>query len=289
MRCFSIVSSPNSDHLQFAMRIAGPFTQALAQLEPGDPVFVRGPFGNFVIDEDYDHSLVLLAGGIGITPIMSMVRYATEARLNKPLTLLYSCPSQDNIPFYDELISLSKQNERFKVAFFVTNGDTDTLKGAPVFKNRLTDERLTRITKGRFNHHTYFVCGPKGFMDSICSILAEHETESDRVITEEFTPTSQIKSISIMPRHSVSRWTYGLTAASLVLGTALVMAADLDRALPKLVAADSAQTTTQPTSSPSTGNSSPATTNTPSSTPSSSSSSSTQQAQSYQAPITSVS
>ena len=75
-RCFSIVSSPHDgNHIQFAMRTKGHYTKSLTKLLPGEEVTLRGPFGAFVVNPLRDQRIVMLAGGIGITPIISMLKY----------------------------------------------------------------------------------------------------------------------------------------------------------------------------------------------------------------------
>lgn len=293
VRCFSIASSPNSKDLQFGIRVYGDYTQALAMLEIGDEVFVHGPFGNFVIDEQYDKNVILLAGGIGVTPYVSIIQYAAEAKLKIPITLLYSCQSQDSIPFYKELIELERRNPYFKVFFFVTDGGIEKLGEGRIFNTRIEEPQLTQLTNNNFNKFTYFVCGPKGFMHAMKEILAVHNTDPDKIITEEFTPSSQDNIAVASPKYSISRWTYSLTALSLVLGTAFIMSLDVARALPKLVNAQSSQTaSTSQTSTPVT-NSSGNTSNTTQQNSNQSTTNSNTYTQSnqsqYQAPVTSVS
>jgi ferredoxin-NADP reductase len=118
MRCFSIVSSPSDDALQFAMRVRGNFTQVAATLAAGDDVYVQGPFGDFTIDPVYDQRVVMLAGGIGITPFLSMIRDLTERHIALPITLLFSNRSAHSIPFMDQLQTLARQNPYLHVQFF---------------------------------------------------------------------------------------------------------------------------------------------------------------------------
>ena len=244
MRCFSIVSSPNQpDSLQFAIRIIGDFTQTVAALRPGDSVLVRGPFGNFIVDEQFDRNLVLLAGGIGITPFMSMIRAHAEQRSSKPMTLLYSCSSQDDIPFYEELLELERRDERLRVAFFITNGPVDKLAEARVLTGRIGTEHLERVTGGMFNACTYFLCGPKPFIETLRGGLEGKGTEPERIVSEEFSPTKANK-LAFQPGWNVRRWTYGLTGATLVMGTAFIMSLDLARYVPKLASNVTTKSTT---------------------------------------------
>src|SRR5581483_4981754 len=103
----------------FAMRPHGRFTSQIAHLEAGTDVRVQGPFGGFTIDPDYDHQIVMLAAGIGITPFMSMLRHAAETGLTNPILLLYTTKSSSDIPFYEEILALKRRLPRFRVFFLV--------------------------------------------------------------------------------------------------------------------------------------------------------------------------
>jgi len=291
MRCFSIVSSPNkAQELQFTARIQGNFTCSLAELEPGDDVFVRGPFGNFVIDEQYDRNVILMAGGIGITPYMSMIRFATETQLPIPITLLYSYHRQEEIPFFEELRYHEQHNPNFRALFFVTKGTAAAPKGSKVLQGRIDEARLRQLTGGHFGRFTYFLCGPKGFVESMRRMVTTNGADPSRVVSEEFTPTSPANAIAAAPQHTIPRWTYALTGASLVLAAGFFMALDVDRALERAALAAPASSTTQQTP----GSSTAGTSQTPTSTDSTASNSTpvptdTQPPMMYQQPMTSVS
>lgn len=234
MRCFSIVSSPhNPEAVQFAMRVQGHFTAAMSKLQQNDTVFLHGPFGDFVVDDRYDKNIVMLAGGIGVTPFMSMARYAADANSQAPMTLLYSCSYPDDIPFMDELLELEKRNPRFKVVFFITRGSVDKLQNIRCLAGRIDENRLQQLTGGNYGRFTYFVCGPKQFTKSLRNTLQANEVTADRIITEEFTPSTSAASVTTMPRYSITRWTYGLTGATLVIATSFFMVLDLARFVPK--------------------------------------------------------
>ncbi|MFI5271208.1 MAG: ferredoxin--NADP reductase [Candidatus Saccharimonadales bacterium] len=292
VRCFSIVSSPNQkNELQFAAKVYGDFTQSLANLNIGDEMFVYGPFGNFVLDEHLDRNVILLAGGIGITPYISIIRYATEAQLSIPITLLYSVGSQDSIPFYEELLALEKKNPYFKVFFFVTNGGVEKLGPGRIFNTRIEEQHLTQLTGNNYNKFTYFICGPKAFMLAIKEALDIHGTEQSRIITEEFTPTSKQNVEYESPKFSIRRWTYGLSAASLVTGVVLFMTLDITHALNKQAAAEAAanaQTTSSQSQTQNTNSTTTPSTYQQTTQPSQNSTTPYTQSQ-YQSPVTSVS
>ena len=289
MRCFSIVSSPtNPDTLQFAIKRYGTFTQALSMLTPGDTVFVRGPFGKFVIDEDYDKSILLLAAGIGITPFMSMIRYATDAKLPMPITLLYSAPRQEDIPFLDELRQHEQQNPRFTAHFFLTQEAVPAELAGHATASRLNEKRLKQVADGRYNRFTYFMCGPKGFVQSIRRTLESHHVDPHRMVTEEFTPAVDTQIGGVSMQQSIPHWTYGVAGASLVLAVLFFMVLDLDQTLPKLTKAQAAAQSTTGASTDSTASTAITGSDTSSSSTNNNSASASY-TQTYQSPMTSVS
>lgn len=291
VRCFSIVSSPNNPNaVQFAVRVKGGFTQALATLQPGDQVFLYGPFGEFGIDEQYDKNVIFMAGGIGITPFMSMARYAAETRSSLPITLIYSCSSQDNIPFFDELKKLEQANPRFKVLYLITQGSTEKLQGVRAMSGRLSDTLLARITGEKFHEFTYFVCGPKGFIANAKDILYGYDLTDDQIVTEEFTPSGKAIGLSLVPKAPISRWTYGLTAAAVVLAALFFMSLDLVQFWPKSANAQAkANSASQSTNGASDTNAANTSTDTTGSSTNSSNNSTPTYNQTYQQPTSSVS
>ena len=115
---------------------------------------------------------------------MSMIKSSTTTKLKIPITLLYSCQSQNDVPFYEELIELEKQNSNFKVAFFITDGYTDKLTKGRVFKGRINEEILNQVTENRYNSFTHFICGPIKFISAMQAILIRNKVSPEHLITE---------------------------------------------------------------------------------------------------------
>lgn len=294
MRCFSIVSSPDQPEvLQFAMRVGGSFTQALAELGAGDEILVQGPFGDFVINEQYDRRIVMIAGGIGITPFMSMIRSATIAKSPIPMTLLYSYRRGFSVPFEAELKALEKANPNFRVISFVS-GEAFVPEVPRMLSGKMTEQHLDQITGGNYAGNTYFLCGPKGFMESIESMLTNRRVSEDRIVTESFTQASKL---TIGNGWSLQKLTYSLAGAILLLGIFSVAFLDLSRYVPKHTQAATVQTI-EPTTTNREDDDTPAsaaspvstpTTTTPTVTTAPATRTTTQAQPTYQAPVSSVS
>jgi len=229
-RCFSIVSSPTEqDILQFSTRSKGHFTKALNSLKAGDEVEVRGSFGAFVFDAQRDQDTILLAGGIGITPFMSMIRFATDINLNNNITLLYSCQNQDDVPFANELLELEARNPHFKTFFIISQGPTDKFAGLQVNTGRISPEVLDQIVISGYASKTVFICGPPAFMRSMAKLSQDKGVASNRIITEAFSqgPNRQTGKLYSWPFNI-----YVLGAMSVVLSSFVVMVSDLLKTLP---------------------------------------------------------
>ena len=102
---FSFSSSANNrDKLTFTIKELGDFTSKIKNLQPGLKVYVDGPFGHFSLDRHvHAEQYVFIAGGVGITPIMSMLRTLAERGEQRPLILFYSNRDWENVIFREEI------------------------------------------------------------------------------------------------------------------------------------------------------------------------------------------
>lgn len=292
MRCFSLVNAPDErGYLQITFRVEGPFTQSAARLHRGDRVMVQGPFGEFTVSPRQDRRVVMLAGGIGITPFMSMVRAAKDQYPMLPMTLLYGCPSANDIPYAKELLRLENADPNLQVIFFVSDGSRLPQPGAQVVHGRIDDTWLDKVTSGSFIGSTYFICGPKQMTEALQTQLIIRDIDPSRVITESFTQTSQAGQRG----WGIPRITYALAAVGTLAVIGIIMGLDLVRQVPKLVAQQSKSSSTSSSSNSTddaatntatsgTTDNTNSTSNTNASTSTSNSNSST-----YQQPVSSVS
>jgi ferredoxin-NADP reductase len=148
---------------------------------PGLAVEASGPYGRFYFDETLHKSIVLIAAGSGITPMISMLRYINDLELATPVTLLYCVRTGADIIFENELVRLSRSLPNFKYEVSLSRPDP-TWKG---HSGRLTEEFVSeKVTD--LGSHTFFVCGPKGFIDNARQILSTLGVNRDRILQESF-------------------------------------------------------------------------------------------------------
>lgn len=239
-RCFSIVSSPTRvNQLQFSMRTHGRFTLALAKVNIGDVVRVRGPYGGFVYDPERHGDSIFIAGGIGITPFMSMVQYATDIQSTRRVSLIYGVQSQDDVPFHAELDSLVVRNPNLDVTYAVSKGSVDAITVGQVVNGRVTPELLRSKLAG--TSKTVFICGPPAFMKGMVKSLTGLSVPRSQIITEAFNqgPSRQTGKVASWPQNM-----YTLGALGVGLGSLAIMVSEIVKSLPNvpLTAADGAST-----------------------------------------------
>jgi ferredoxin-NADP reductase len=125
-RCYSISSAPAAQgYLEISVKRQGVVSSALhATARPGAQLQIRAPAGAFTYPTADDRPLVLIAGGIGITPLMSMARHAVAVEPHRPVTLLYSARAEAEFAFRDELECLARRHPQFRLQLAATQGAT---------------------------------------------------------------------------------------------------------------------------------------------------------------------
>ncbi|MBI3956541.1 MAG: FAD-dependent oxidoreductase [Candidatus Kerfeldbacteria bacterium] len=180
---FSICSTPSrTDAIELAFKIYGPFTQRAAALTPGTVVEIAGPYGTFTLDESAQ-AITFLSGGIGVTPFLSMIRDATERKLPITMRLLYANHTKEDIPYFDELNALAKQNPNLTIVHVISQGDVPA--GLACESGRMNDAIIQKHG-GDPAHTFYYLCGPPPFMHALSVCLLNSGVSKDRIKLEHF-------------------------------------------------------------------------------------------------------
>lgn len=234
VRCFSLTgSAANTQTIEFAMRVRGRFTKKLADLPLGEIVKVRGPFGNFII-ENKQQDVVLIAGGIGITPFLSMIR--TLSVSSSKITLIYAVQNEQEAAFAKEIIEISKKNINLKVFFIVSKGSFGLADSSKVFGGRLSLEILNQILVNNYSDKDFYICGPPGFMKGTRQNLLKANVDKSNIIIEAFSQGSKYQSEKLL---SWPANVYALSSLGLVVGTFIILALDIIHAMPSGSKSDS--------------------------------------------------
>jgi predicted ferric reductase len=169
---FSISSSAaRSDSLDFTIKELGDFTRTIKDLRSGEKIYLDGPFGAFSIDR-HPHApqYAFIAGGVGITPIMSMLRTLADRGDQRPLVLIYANKEWEGIIFREELEALRKKLNLTLV--HVLEKPPADWTGETGFINQSILDRYLPKEKAR-NAVEVFLCGPPPMMDAVETLLAK--------------------------------------------------------------------------------------------------------------------
>lgn len=189
-RSYSIASAypVDSDRLELTVqRIAdGEVSPYLTEvLEPGDRLELRGPIGYwFVWDPAATAPVLLVAGGSGVVPLMSMIRAHAEAKSQVPLRLIYSVRTSADAIYAAELSERSGASP-LEITYLYTRAAPD---GAPV--GRISAAVLAQVAWPPSASAATFICGPTGFVETAANLLVAAGHNPARIRTERFGPTS---------------------------------------------------------------------------------------------------
>ncbi|MFA6198066.1 MAG: ferredoxin--NADP reductase [Patescibacteria group bacterium] len=179
---YSICSTPTNKHeLQLSYKIQGEFTHRLAELRENDRVAIAGPFGVFTLRPQTTRDVVLLAGGIGLTPLLGMLRYAADNNITQNFTLLYAVRSPEELAFKTELDILAQQHPNIKCVYFAESF-SDDWSGE---RGRITPE-LLKIYSDPMAAKEYYICGPPIFIQIMIKLLADGGVPAQQVHNEKF-------------------------------------------------------------------------------------------------------
>jgi glycine betaine catabolism B len=181
-RSFTIASAPSEPQLRVTTVVGSPsstFKQALGNVRPGAIVEASGPYGDFV-RPDLNTSVVMIAGGVGITPFRSMIGDVAFRRLRCRLTLLYSNSTAD-IPFRAFFDRLTPDWPELRIAYTVSR-PSDAWHG----RTGRIDAQFIEQNVPDPLQAVYLVCGPSGMVDSVRTTLGLLGIPDDRIKNEAF-------------------------------------------------------------------------------------------------------
>ena len=180
-RHMSLATSPTRPHLEYAVRLSdSSYKQAFAALRPGDQVAVFGPLGDFVLHET--RPAVMIAGGIGITPLKGMAEYAADKALPIPIQLVYSNRTEEEIVYRRELEDMERKNPRFHAICTLTRTDDEGWQG----RVGRIDRGLLEEAASGLEDPVYYVTGTPGMVFGTLRLLRGMGIPDDDLEVEAF-------------------------------------------------------------------------------------------------------
>jgi NAD(P)H-flavin reductase len=186
---FTISGAPEDALIRLTIKKEGKFTSAIGDLKPGAPVKCMGPLGVFCKDIDAKPSIVMIAGGVGITPFLSVLRHFRNIKAANEVTLFWGNKTIEDLFSTEEIKQMSQELNLTVVHCLSRDDDV----------NRYVDTQFTKVyyEKGRLNEGilkkysvvvdaAFYLCGPPLMMESALDDLQKVGVEPDSVEREKF-------------------------------------------------------------------------------------------------------
>lgn len=194
MRTYTLSSAPSDASLRLSVKRQGLFSNHLHSLSVGDVIEARGPAGDFFIEGDEKRPAVLIAAGVGITPMLAMLRQIVfegkRTRGTRPTWLVHAAQSRELRAFHEEIGELVRQAGG-AVKFLAVHdmpADHEVQGQDYSWKGRFAAADLARFLP--FGDYDFYMCGPPGFMQAIYDGLRDMNVSDVRVHAEAFGPSS---------------------------------------------------------------------------------------------------
>ena len=182
---WTISSSPSEmDTISSTIKELGDFTATIGQTKPGDTATAHGAFGRFsyVLHQD-ERDLVFIAGSIGITPLMSMLRHMCDTQSTISVLLLYGNRSEEDIVFRQELSEIEAGGSpRLKVVH-VLSKPTESWCGET---GRIDGQKIQEFCGRNLREKAYYICGPPAMISATIKNLRDFSVANAQIHVEVF-------------------------------------------------------------------------------------------------------
>ncbi len=182
-RYLSISSSPTEKgYIEFTKKLTkSDFSEELNTMQAGDRVKIQYPFGNFTL-RDAGDKIAFLSGGIGITPIRSLCKYAVDARPGIDIVLLYGNQSLGDIVFKQDFDEMEKIHPKLRVVHVLCEPSPGL-----EYKTGLINKDMIAKEIPDYKERKFYICGPPVMVEAMKEILVEElRITQERIITENF-------------------------------------------------------------------------------------------------------
>lgn len=174
---FSMSMAPSGREIRMTVKAVGDFTEKISQIEPGTKVVVEGPYGVFTDLFSVSNRVLMIAGGIGITPLRSLAEEMVKK--GKDVILLYGCRDVSDLVLKEELDKLAQQYS-LNITYIVDNKHVSVDEFGHIDK-----EKIIRLVPD-IDKREVFLCGPVPMMRSLLETLSGLGVERSRVHFERF-------------------------------------------------------------------------------------------------------
>jgi predicted ferric reductase len=178
---FSSSAAVTDGRAEMTIRNLGDFTSTIGKVPVGQRVYLDGPYGAFTIDRNPADMHVLIAGGVGITPMMSIIRTLADRGDNRPVILLYGSRDWESVTFREELEAL-----RTRLNLTILHVLANPPAGWTGEQGFISAEMFKRHLPQPCADHEYFICGPDAMMDAIEKELSALDVPLSKYHSERY-------------------------------------------------------------------------------------------------------
>lgn len=183
---FSFSSAPEhgENTAQIMVKEDGDFTSNLHKVEIGDKVTIEGPYGNYYPEEmdQSDTPIVLLSGGIGVTPNFSILRHEIANNSDRRIVFVWGLAYEDDLMYYDEFKQIAEDFPNFSYHLVFSEEEVEGFPYGFIDQEFMEDEGLDEF----FETAHFHVCGPGPMLEAAKSLLADNNVGENQANIEEF-------------------------------------------------------------------------------------------------------
>lgn len=191
VRTYSLSSAPSDGYLRISVKAQGPASRHLHErLKVGDVLQVRLPMGNFTLDQQSQRPLVLIGAGVGITPLMAMLREQLSSGQGRRIHLFHGGRSLAELPFRQELAALKQQaGDLLAIHRALSQPEADAVPGRDFeFAGRLGIAQIKAALA--LDDYDFYLCGPASFTQDLYEGLRALHVPDTRIHAEAFGPST---------------------------------------------------------------------------------------------------
>ncbi|MGF6396274.1 pyridoxamine 5'-phosphate oxidase family protein [Pseudomonas plecoglossicida] len=191
IRTYSLSSAPSDGHLRISVKVQGPASRYLhEQVSIGDLLQVRLPMGSFTLDSDSDRPLVLIGAGVGMTPLVSMLREQLARRQGRRIYLFQGARNLAELPFQREVAELRQQaGALLSVHRALSQPEGEAISGRDYeHAGRLAIEQVKAALP--LGDYDFYLCGPSSFTQDLYEGLRTVHVPDARIHAEAFGPST---------------------------------------------------------------------------------------------------
>ncbi|MDN6161472.1 MAG: hypothetical protein L0I79_01750 [Atopostipes sp.] len=182
----SAMTKRYSNSIEFMIKEAGDWTESLANINVGDIATFEGPYGNYLPEEveetpEEDVPYILLGGGIGLTPNLSVLRHEVENNSKREIHLFWGLAYEEDMFMLDELEEAKRKLPNFNYHIIFSN---EEVEGYPF--GFIDHDYLKSVGADHYRDGHFFVCGPGPMLNGMRKLLADGNVPYDQIHLDDF-------------------------------------------------------------------------------------------------------